>query len=667
MEAVARGVENRLLWPEVRESDQIRRLFPKTADELAAFTDKSISEIQDAFRKVVQIPSAHKDFENTFYAIDFARAVGECNSHVLQVVVSTHTLFEVRNVALVCLNRLQGVLVKYKGDKELYQACLFARTNQGHSQDKIQIMEEMLKGFEREGAHLNMEEWARCVTLKKEINQIETAFLKNLDEDDTSIWVLKSDLFGVPKKVIDAFEKRGDFCHVPCDTNTYFSVVSFCDIEKTRKRIYLAYNKRTYQKNLPLLQELIKKRAELARLLNFKSYAHFDISNQLAKTPETAQVLLDRLDKVAKVCAEKELSQILNTIPGNFLTPAKGIQPWNMSYLYALGRGEICQEDDEDIRQYFPLYSTFPKILNYLSDIFRLSLKPIFDPIWEGANIRVEVRDEKQVLLGHILYDLYPRKGKYGHAICYDVVPPIIINGVRTLALAAVVINLTPPTIFSSALLTYDELSTLMHETGHALHLVLGACEMPTKAGYRTPTDFLELPALLMENLIYEPNFIKSIGQHHSSLELIKDSALKNRKISKGYAAGYILQAQTALSQLSLDLFCLADGYKTTEVRERIYKRIMPVVEHVENLHYEATFRHLVDPLYGSKYYGVLYAIAYSAEVYAKIVENPKLEWFRFRKAVLEKGGKGNPLDHLAVFLGKIPSINVFLNELKPA
>lgn len=663
MEAVAHGFISSTLWPNVEGIDHIQRLFPRSVDELEAYTEKSLRDIEESFRKVVQVPSSLKDFENTFYAIDFAKALGQCSAQIMQVVAFTHSLSKVRDKALECLHMLQSVLIKYKGDKELYQACLCAKSNQKQS-NKIQAMEEILSEFEREGAHLNREEWVRCITLKKEIKQIESSFLKNLDEDDTVLWILKSDLEGVSKKLVDSFEKRGDFCRVPCDTNTYYGVACFCENEKTRKRIYLTYNKRAHQKNLPLLQSLINKRNELANLLNYKTYAHLDISNQLAKTPEEANDFLNRIEEAVKTRAEKELAELLARIPGCFLSANKKILPWNMPYLYALGRGHACLEDDEELRQYFPLSEVFPKLLNYLESLFNLKLSLKHETIWEGANIRVEVRDENNALLGNILYDLYPRKGKYGHAVCIDVVPPLIINGSKTPALAVILVNISFPNAENFTLLTFDEISTLLHETGHALHAVLGACIMPAKAGYRTPTDFLEMPPILLENLIYERHFLQKMGKHYKTGEPVKKVILKNRKISKKYGSGYVLQGQTALSKLSLQLFQLKEGLSTTEVREQIYNRVQPSIALVENHHYEATFRHLADPLYGSKYYGFLYALAYSCEVYNKIQEDPKQEWYRFRKIVLEKGGSGSPLENLKIFLDKNPSIDCFIKDI---
>lgn len=652
------------LWPNVRNSDEIKNLFPRSLNALDEFTLKALREIEDSFLNVIRIPFALKNCNNTFYAIDFTRALGQCRSQVLQVVALTHEICEVRQKALDCLHRIQSVLIKYKSDKELYQACICARSGSGHPADKIPMMEEMLHEFEREGAHLNREEWLRCIDLKNEIKRMESLFLKNIDDDETVIWILFSELKGIPAKFLDAFERRGDMCRVPCDTNTYYGVICFCDIEKTRKRMFLAYNRRGFKKNLPLIQELIKKRNELATLLNYKSYAHFDISNQLAKTPEGVNLFLSKIEETAKLYADKEIDKLIARVPDNYFASNQKNLPWNMAFLFALGRGSVCLEDDEEMRQYFAIDTTFPKILDYLSVILKLNFTIKHDPVWAGVIFRVEVKDEHDNLLGNILYDLYPRRGKYGHAICHDVIPPLLIEGKRTAALAVIIVNISPPDLRACTLLTLDEISTLLHETGHALHELLGACETPTKAGYRTTTDFLELPPILLENLIYERSFLSAISHHYQSGDQIYEEILRNRAISKKFGVSYTLQQQAMLSKLSLH-FHLPGGDKTTQVREQIYQDSNPEIAQIENFHYEVTFRHLGDPLYGSKYYGFLYALAFSTEVYKQIQRSPD-EWFRFRKIVLEKGGSGNPLSHLALFLGKTPSIQPFLDEIKP-
>ncbi|MFN4175023.1 MAG: M3 family metallopeptidase, partial [Parachlamydiaceae bacterium] len=418
-------------WPFLNEVKAIREAFPASDKELDTFTEKAVLEIENAFQRVIKVPFACKNFENTFYAIDFAKAKAQSFGEILQVVAYTHTLSTIRQKALECLRLIQEVIIKYNSHNELYEACRSSRFNHGGQLEKIKAIEERLKMFEVEGAHLNQEERAFCLALKKEIKKLETEFLKNLDEDDTSVWILKGDLEGVSKKLIESFDKQGAFCRIPCDTNTYYAVMCFCENERTRKRVFLAYNKRSHQKNLPILHELIKKRTALAKMLGFPSYAHLDLSDQLLKKPEEVDRFLSLIEEAVRQSSEMEIKEVLAKLPGRYLGLNNKIKPWNMPYIYALGRGYACLEDDEELKKYFSLSQAFPKILTYLAWAFNINLTLRIESIWEGVNFLVEARDENHLLLGHIVYDLYPRKGKYGHALCLDVVPPLIIDSKR--------------------------------------------------------------------------------------------------------------------------------------------------------------------------------------------------------------------------------------------
>lgn len=639
-----------IVWPKVTEPEHVRSLFPRTIRELELFAVASVQEVKERFDCILAIPIQLRDFENTFYAIDFARALGNHCYSITRVVALTHTAIEVRAKALECGKLIQTTLVSFNSHRELYQGCLHVRRACIDTIDKVAMMGEIITAFEKEGAHLSIPEWERCRILKIEIQALEAAFLSHIEEDETSIWVDINGLKGVPRTVIDSFERRGEYAKIKCDTNNYFALICYGEVEKTRKQMYMAYNKRT-KKNLPILRALIEKRRELAKLLGFASFAAYDISNQLAKTPDRVYAFLERLQAAAAITAEKEIAELIAYMP-SLATPDRKIPPWNMNYLSALERGKRCQIDEEAIRVYFPIKSALPKALFYIGTLLKLAFTVHLNP-WEGVDFHVEVKDEKGRLLGHILYDLFPRKGKYGHAYCLDVIPPVENNP----AVAVVLSN------YSSSLLGTDDLSTFLHETGHALHLILGRAPMPTQSGYRTPTDFIELPPLLFENLLFEPDFLKAIGSHHISGHPVSSDILKNTQINKNFGKGHTLKLQAALSRFALDCFHLKNPHPTSHLRTHVYERVIPYLFNAP-IHYEASFRHLADPLYASKYYGFLFAVAHSPDVYEQLKAD-KGEWLRFRKLVLEKGGAGNPLEHLGRFLGREPSIEKYVKELE--
>ena len=652
--------------------------FPQTLPAITAYASSAHDEIEQGIAAILMIPQAQKNFHNTFYGIDAYQALLHSRIQALHIVSLTHPIKEVRETAQSAKEGLKTFsIAKLKCSKELYRCYQQAQSNietcqESLSEQQREYLSNKMLSFKREGFHLSESDFAHVTDLKVRISALEAAFLKNLDEDSSHVWVSLDELKGVQDDVVANLEKKVDKCKVTCDYPTYFPVIDNCEVESTRRAIYIAFNNRAARANISILSELISLRDQLASTLGYASFADYDIENQMAKTPQRVEEFINAIACAAKGKFKTEMDALVSDLPPSIRLAADGkINPWDIRYLYERAKKKFFHVDEVELQKYFSFKPTLEKLLVLYSNLFKLEFKEVpSDDLWAPSAhmVAVYTKDSVPRLIGHVVLDLFPREGKYGHGYCVDVLAPLQgAGGESKPAIAVVLANLPPEGKGTTSLLKHKDVLTLFHELGHSLHQLLGSAEMPTLSGYHTKIDFLELPSLLMEEMLWDPEIIANLAEHYQTKQSMPADLIQAKLASKNYGNGYFHLDQMVKASISLEYFKAGFHKNTTVIREGIQKRLQPIIAIDPQSNYEGTFRHLADPLYRSKYYCYEWAEIFARDVYEFIIRQGKdgNGWLTYRQQILAPGGGVAPNKLLMSFLGREPSEAAFLDMLR--
>ncbi len=426
------------------------------------------------------------------------------------------------------------------------------------------------------------------------------------------------------------------------------------------------------EKNIPLLNDLIAKRDQLAQKLGYSSFSAYDIEGQMAKSPERVQQFIDAIVKIAQQKAQGEVQEMVRELPeAVLLDEANKIKRWDFQFMSEAYKNRALRVDEKVLQEYFSLEPTLQNLLTLFSKRFDLEFKTESNGgLWDPATkmLAVHTRGDRPRLIGHVILDLFPREGKYKHGCCVDVLAPLrTASGEIKPAIATVITNFTPPNKDSPSLLMHNEVKTLFHELGHSLHQLLGLAEMPTLCGYHVKGDFLEVPSQFMEEMIWDTDVLRQLGEHYQSKMPIPEELLAKKVASRNFGQGHWVLGQMVLASMSLSYFmgiCKNPHAMSMDFSEKIRPYLAPF--HENNSH--ATFSHAADPLYASKYYSYSWAQVYAIDVYAHILELEKRgessAWLKYRREILERGGGEDPMQLLRNFLGREPSVKAYNNSM---
>ena len=258
------------------------------------------------------------------------------------------------------------------------------------------------------------------------------------------------------------------------DYPTYTQVMENCAHGQTRKDLWNAFNNRAYPVNKKILEDIILKRAQLATLLGFKSYAALELDSEMVHTPQRAQTFLDQIKNKASKKAMAELKAFTKKLPDSvILTNDKKLYPWDVAFVKNQYKKSALKLDENKVAEYFPMQHTVDSLLKIYQDFFSLEFKQITpNGLWDADVRMIEVLDKSNgITAGYLFLDLFPRANKYSHACEHTIIPVIYDQeGNPNSGVAIVIANFPKPTADKPSLLHFKDVTTFFHEFGHAMH-----------------------------------------------------------------------------------------------------------------------------------------------------------------------------------------------------
>ncbi len=649
-------------------------------DYVPAF-DAGIAEAKTAIDSIVNNPE-QPTFSNTILALDNISPTLERVMSVLMSLTEAHSSDELQAVSEELLPRYTAF-----SDEMMMNAALFDRVKNlydrrdslGLAHDETRALEETYKSFVRNGALLDAEKQAKLKEVNSRLSNLYIKFNKNLLEANNAFEVVvdnKESLAGIPKSTVEnsaeEAKRRGKegkwvfTLHAP----SRLPVLQYADNRDLREKIWKGYTGNAQEgttNNLPVINDIVKARAEKAAILGYKDYAAYMTADVMAKTPEAAEALLMSIWTPAKAKVQQEVAemQALSDGLGNDFK----IAPWDYYYFAEKVRQQKYALDENEIRPYFAVDSVAKGIFALANKLYGITFEEMPDAPKYHPDVKVyDVKDTDGKHLAVFMTDYFTRASKRQGAWMEEIKTswvnpdgsverPIVYN----------VGNFSKPTADAPSLLTIDEVLTMFHEFGHGLHGMLSTARLKSQSGTSVDRDFVEFPSQVHEHWAFQPELLKEYAHHYKTGELIPDSLVEKINAAAKHNMGFMTAELSGAALLDLNWGHLnPEGDIDVMAFENSVAEKLGMPEELTFRYRSPYFKHIFgDDGYASGYYTYLWAEVLDADAFELFKEKGVFdaETAAALKKVLESGASEDPMILFETFRGHTPSSDALLRQ----
>ncbi|MCF1751567.1 M3 family metallopeptidase [Mariniradius sediminis] len=639
--------------------------------------------IQMAKNEISQIKEqALPDFENTIVALERAGEKLNTISAIFFNINSAETNDRIQALA----REISPLLTAHSNDVLLDEA-LFQRIQQIYeyretlklTEEQKTLMDKTYKAFVRNGARLNPEQKGRLRQIDQELSQLGLKFGENvLAETNKYELVVENEveLAGLPHSIVEAAAqtadekgKKGKWVFTLAFPS-YIPFMTYAENRDLRRELFIAYNTKSCKgdelDNQQHIKDMLKLKHERAQLLGYNSYADFVLEERMAKSPiQVKDFLLDLLEK-AKPKAEQEVTELAEF--AKKLDGLEKLEKWDFAFYSEKLKKERFAIDDELLRPYFKLENVIEGVFQTAAKLFRISfIENPSIPKYHPEVTAYEVKDRDGKHLAVFYADFFPRPGKRNGAWMTSYRGQKILNGTNQRPHVSIVCNFTKPTKTKPSLLTFNEVKTLFHEFGHALHGLLANGTYESLSGTSVYWDFVELPSQIFENWCYEKECLDLFAKHFETGEAIPENLIEKIKQAANFQQGY----QT-VRQISFGLLDMAyHGTSPNEIRdiaafEAESMKQTQLLPDVPGALMSTSFSHIFQGGYAAGYYSYKWAEVLDADAFAlfeeKGVFNSEVA-DSFHRNILAAGGSEHPSIVYRRFRGRDPKPEALLKR----
>ncbi|MGY6562786.1 MAG: M3 family metallopeptidase [Luteibaculaceae bacterium] len=652
---------------------------------LGLFPEAIEKAIQEQELEVEQIisNSAKPNFENTLVALENSgKKLNEISTLFFNL-NSAHTSPEMQKMAQELSEKLTNHSNNIAFNERLFERIktVYNLENEILSKREDQLLlEETYKQFVRNGALLNAEQKAILGEINNKLAQLSLTFSEHVlaETNAYSLEIKKSELekiAGLPNYILSAAEEEAKERNLEesyvftLQAPSYLGLMTFAENRTIRKEIFIAFATRCFKdnefNNESVIKEIVTLRAQKAKLLGYKSFADFVLENRMIQSTEKLSefifTLRDKAEPFAK--ADLKLLEEYSTKLGY-----KKLEPWDRLFLEEKLKTEKFKFDESTLKPYF-------KLENVINGAFIIAQKLFDIRFEENKEIEVyhkdvkayQVKNESGETIALFYTDFYPRASKRGGAWMTSYRGAHIRHNKKTIPLISIVCNFTKPTNETPSLLTFDEVKTLFHEFGHALHGMLGKGTYESQTGTNVTWDFVELPSQLMENWCLEKESLDFFAKHYQTDEPIPSELIDKIKAAANFFEGYNMFRQLSFGYLD---FCWhtqnADIDSVKNFEKEATKSFELIETEVESCSSTA-FSHIFAGGYAAGYYSYKWAEVLEADIFESFKEKGifnKGVAEKYKLEILEKGGTEKPEILFRNFKGRDPKVEPLLKKL---
>ncbi|AVI50104.1 peptidase M3 [Pukyongia salina] len=651
----------------------------KNEDFLPAF-QKLIEETNKEIEKI----AAQKEpptFENTVEALERTGEQLNLVSSIFFNLNSAETNDQIQQIA----QEVSPLLTNFKNDL-LLNKPLFNRVKAVY--DKIDalsldpeqrmLLETQYKGFARNGANLSEDDKTKLRKIDADLSKLTLTFGENVLAE-TNAYELhiteEDDLNGLPEGAKEAAaqtakERNKEGWVITLDYPSYIPFMKYAENRELRKKLSLAFGARAFQKNKNNNEEnvlqIVHLRHQRAKLLGYQSHAHFVLEERMAETPEKVISFLNELLEKAKPAAQKEFDELENF--ARETDRIDRLEKWDSAYYGEKLKQKLFDLDDEKLKPYFELDRVIAGVFSVATKLYGLHFKETNDvDVYHKEVKTYRVTDQDGEFVALFYADFHPRPGKRNGAWMTSYRPQQIKDGNNERPHISIVCNFTKPTASKPSLLTFNEVTTLFHEFGHALHGMLANTTYSGLSGTNVYWDFVELPSQILENWCYEKETLELFATHYKTGELIPMEYVKKIKESSTF-----LEGMQTLRQISFGLLDMAwhgadpSGIKDVKAFESNAFEATRLFPETAETCMSTSFSHIFQGGYSAGYYSYKWAEVLDADAFEYFKQEGifnKNVATKFKNSVLSKGGTMEPMKLYIKFRGKKPNPEALLRR----
>nr|WP_315215355.1 M3 family metallopeptidase [uncultured Flavobacterium sp.] len=657
----------------------------------APFSKIKNEDFLPAFQKGIELAKAEIDaivrnpikptFENTIEALAFSGDVLDRISSIFFNLNSAETNDEIQKIA----QEVSPLLSEFGNDVRL-NPDLFARVKTVYEQreklnlnaEQTTLLDKKYKSFSRNGANLSEDKKNQLRAIDKELSKLSLQFGENVLAETQAYQLhitTESELAGLPEGTVEAArslaksqEKEGWIFTL--DYPSYVPFVTYADNRELRKKMAIAFGAKGFQNNEFDNQEIVLKIAKLrfdrAQVLGYASHAHFVLEERMAESPEKVKTFSTDLLEKAKPAALKEFTQL--TAFAKELHGIEQLEKWDGAYYSEKLKQQLFSLDDEILKPYFQLEKVLDGAFAVAQKLYGITFEETVEVDKYHEEVKTyEVKDEDNQLVAVFYADFFPRKGKRNGAWMTSFKSQYIKKGSNERPHISIVCNFTKPTETKPSLLTFNEVTTLFHEFGHALHGMLANTTYPSLSGTSVYWDFVELPSQIMENWCYEPEALALFAYHYETGEMIPMELVHKIKESASFQEGMATMRQLSFGLLDMGWHAQNPSnikdIKAFETEQFAATQLYPDVK--ENA-MSTSFSHIFQGGYSSGYYSYKWAEVLDADAFEYFQEcgifNKEVAT-KFKDNVLSKGGTEHPMILYKRFRGQEPKPDALLKR----
>lgn len=637
---------------------------------------KGIEQQNQEIKAIVENPE-EPTFENTIVALDNSGEILARVSGVFFVLTEADT-----NDELMALEGKIAPMLSEHSDNIFLNQDLYKRVAAVHAQEEAgkitltteqhYLLDKYYKEFIRSGAGLDAQKQERLREINKQLSTLTIEFGNHVLADNNDYLLVvdkKEDLAGLPEAVIEgaaheakAHGKDGKWVFT-LQESSRTPLLQYAQNRELRKNIYQAYtslgNRGNANDNKDVLKQVLALRLEKAQLMGFSNYAEYQLSDNMAKTPQNALDLLYGLWKYSIKNAEAEAAELQKIMDRE----GKGekLEAWDWWYYAEKLRQEKYSLNEDEIKPYFSQEDVFNGLCMVVNKLYGITLTPCDSISVYNKDVKTYiVKDADGSLLGVFYSDYMPRASKRSGAWMSNFreeqegVRPLIYN----------VASFTKPAGDIPSLLTIDEARTMFHEFGHALHGLLTQCKYKGVSGTSVARDFVELPSQIMEHWAVAPEVLKMYAKHYKTREAIPDSLIAKIENQALFNQGFMTTELLAAAILDMEMHCLTtmEGFDVLQFEKQLMDKI-GLIPQIAPRYRSTYFNHIMGG-YAAGYYCYLWAERLDTDAFEAFKEHGLFDQATatsFRKNILEKGGSDDPMKLYVTFRGAEPSIEPLL------
>ncbi|MDB4297596.1 M3 family metallopeptidase [Flavobacteriaceae bacterium] len=655
--------------------EQIKNEHYKPAFEQAIIESKTeIDEIANNPEKAT--------FENTIKALEFSGQILSNISSVFFNLNSAETNDEMQNIA----QEVSPLLTAFSNDVSLNEN-LFKRVKTIYEQrnqldltrEEEVLLEKKYKGFSRNGANLNEANKEKLRVIDTQLGKLSLTFGENALAE-TNAYELhitnKEDLKGLPEGTIEAAkqtanQKEKEGWIFTLDYPSYVPFLTYADNRELRKQMAIAAGKKGFQDNKynneQIVLDIVRLRQERAQLLGYNTHADFVLEERMAESANNVNKFSEDLLTKATPQAKAQFKQLKEFAAADGVTD---FQKWDGSYYSEKLKQKLFNFDEEQLKPYFQLENVIAGTFEIANRLFDLNFEEVSNIEKYHEDVKTyKVTDINGKFIAIYYADFHPRAGKRNGAWKTGYKSQWKLNGVNSRPHISIVCNFTKPTQTKPSLLTFNEVTTLFHEFGHALHGMLANTTYPSLSGTSVSWDFVELPSQIFENWCYEKEALELFAKHYQTGEIIPIELVNKIKKASNFLEGLQTFRQISFGILDMKWHSLAQSdAKITSVKEfeeKAFEKTALYPAVAENC-MSTAFSHIFQGGYSAGYYSYKWAEVLDADAFEFFKETGifnKETATKFKDHVLSQGGTEKPMELYKRFRGQEPKPDALLKR----